>query len=191
MNIVSSQLSFDLAEPTQISPKDRSQERHSNTNAFVINKKWRVEELTTPDQDLEVLRMGHNFIADVDLNERVDDDVTLMSCIRIRQDVDRQYINLFIAYFDNKPKGFLVGVATPAFHRLGIVAEQKLCYVEPSARGSTAAMYLVQAYEKWARLNGATQLFTGTVNRRYAERTAKFFEHLGYARVGSLHVKEI
>lgn len=191
INTAQSQLSFNLPEETHQKPKDRSQEKHSKSNASVVKKKIRVEELTRHSQDLEILRMGKAFCNDTDLNEHVDDDVLLMSCIKVRQDVDRQYVNCFIAYADTTPVGFLVGVTTPAFHRLGIVAEQKLCYVEPTARGGYAVVRLIKAFERWSRINGATQIFTGTANLRYAERTSKLLEHFGYARVGALHVKEI
>lgn len=150
-----------------------------------------IEELTRSEQDIEILKMAKAFCNDVDLNEHVDDDVLLLSCIQIRNDIDRKQVNCFVAYDGSEPIGFLVGVATGAFHRQGIVAEQKLCYVSPTARGSLAVKLLIRAFERWARINGATQIFTGTANQRYAERTSKLFEHLGYARVGSLHVKEI
>jgi hypothetical protein len=150
-----------------------------------------VRELTRAEQDLEILKLGKEFCNDVDLAEHVDDEVLHLSCIKVRQDVERNYINCFIAYEDGSPIGFLVGVTMHAFHRRGVVAEQKLCYVTPSARGSIAVKLLIRAFEQWARVNGATQIFTGTANLRYAERTSKLFEHLGYARVGSLHVKEI
>src|SRR5687768_9676368 len=180
------QLPFDRPEQTQPKPNDKSQRKSSSTKGFV-----RVEELTRPEQDVEVLHMARKFVQDVHLHEHVDDDVLLLSCIKIRRDIDRKYINLFIAYQDDTPVGFLVGVTMPALHRLGVVAEQKLWYVDPKARGTLAAKLLMTAYEQWARINGADQLFTGTANLRYAERTSKLLEHLGYARVGALHVKEI
>lgn len=150
-----------------------------------------IEELTRSEQDIEILRMAKEFCKDVDLTEHVDDNVLLMSCIQTRNDIDRKQVNCFIAYDGEHAIGFLVGVTTGAFHRHGIVAEQKLCYVTPTARGTLAVKLLIRAFERWARINGATQIFTGTANQRYAERTSKLFEHLGYARVGSLHVKEI
>ena len=138
-----------------------------------------------------MLKLSHLFAQDVDLNEHVDDETLLRSCIGLRNDPVRNTLNCFIAYFGDEPIGFLVGVASKAFHRQGIVAEQKLCYTMPDKRGSTAALHLFEAFEHWARLNGATQIFTGSANKRYAERTSKFLQKIGYVCVGSLHVKEI
>lgn len=151
----------------------------------------RVEELSRSSQYADVLALAQGFAADVDLDEYIDADCVLKSCILINQDYTRKHTNLFIAYDGDTPIGFLVGVTTTAFHRPTVVAEQKLWYVSQTARGGVAAKKLMQAYEDWARLNGATQIFTGTANRRYAERTSKLLEHLGYARCGALHVKEI
>lgn len=156
-----------------------------------MSKRVTVEELLRPEQDFELLEMGKRFCAMSGLDEHVDDDALLMTCIGIRLDVERNNLNAFIAYIDGEPVGFIVGVTTKALHRKGVVAEQKLWYVEQSARGSLAAKALIRAYEDWARLNGATQLYTGTAIRQLSERTSKLLEKLGYARVGALHVKEI
>lgn len=185
------QLPFNPVEMIPQKPKDKSQEKSLSFNASALGKKIVVRELLDREQDFEILHMAQMFAEDVDLDESVDVDTVLLSCIKVRLDIDRKNVNCFIAYEHNKPIGFLVGVASPAFHRKGIVAEQKLCYVIPNRRGSFAALRLVQAFERWARLQGSTQIFTGTANKRYAEKTSKFFEQIGYARVGSLHVKEI
>lgn len=156
-----------------------------------MSKHVTVEELLRPEQDFEVIAMAKRFCEISGLDEHVDDEVILETCVRIRQDFERNYLNTFIAYMNGEPIGFIVGVTMPALHRKGVVAEQKLWYVEQSARGSLAAKALIRAYEQWARLNGATQLYTGTAVRQLSERTSKLLEKLGYARVGALHVKEI
>lgn len=152
---------------------------------------FRVEELTRSEQDLQIYHMAEDFVNTVALDESIDFDTFILSCARIRADVDRKYVNAFICYLDGEPVGFLVGVASPCFHRQGIVAEQKLWYVKPKRRATYAAVHLVRAYERWARINGATQIFTGTANKLLSERTSKLLEKLGYARVGYVHVKEI
>lgn len=185
------QLPFVQAEATQEKQESKSQEKSSNTNASAKVRKILVKELLYPQQDFEIVRLATDFVNDVDLNESIDVDTTIMSCIRIRNDINRENVNCFIAYDGDEAIGFLVGVTSQAFHRKGVVAEQKLCYVSPNKRGSTAAMRLVRAFVGWAKLNGATQIFTGTANNRYAEKTSKLFEQLGFRRVGYTHVMEI
>lgn len=150
-----------------------------------------IKELISAEQDDDILMLGLEMSRDVDLNERVDPLVVKDSCIRCRADVDRTNLNCFIAYQGSTAIGFLVGICQPCLHREGVVAEQKLWYVKPQFRGTWASLKLIRAFERWARLNGSTQIFTGTANRRYAERTIKQLNRLGYATCGALLVKEI
>lgn len=182
---------FDLFSQIVLEPDNRSPEKTSSTNASAKVRNVVVRELLTVEDVIDVLELGKQMVQDVDLNEYVEDDAVIKSCMKVRMDTERKYVNVFIAYEGERPIGFTVGTTSPAFHRRGIVAEQKLWYVGKTSRGSQAARKLSQAYEHWARLNGATQIFTGTANKRYAEKTSKMLERLGYARVGALHVKEI
>lgn len=177
------------AAPIPSKLADKSHEKTQSTSDSV--PKITVRELQTHEQDNEIIRLAHQFAQDVDLQEHVEDDVLRASCIRCRMDLDRHNVNCFIAYDGDRAIGFLVGVATQAFHREGIVAEQKLWYVEPTRRGTTAARKLLWEFQRWARLNGATQIYTGVANERYSERTSKLLEKIGYRRVGYTHVMEV
>ncbi len=184
------QLPFDL--PVQTPPKrnDRWLRKSKRTTSYA-RRRVEVTEVLTEDHVYAILKLAHEFQHDVDLNEHMDPDIVTTTCINVKNDPNRDYLNMFVAYADNEPVGFLVGSTLPAMHRLGVVAEQKLWYVTENARGTPAAKLLIRAFERWAKLNGATQIFTGTANTRYAERTSQLLEQLGYARVGSLHVMEI
>lgn len=190
MTTVQLQLPFDLHVQTPPKRNDRWLRRSKRTNAYV-GKKVTVTEVLTPQHDVDILKLSYQFINDIDLDEHMDPDAVTLTCINVRQDVVRDQLNMFIAYIDDEPVGFLLGSSTPALHRKGVVAEQKLWYVTETARGTPAAKLLIREFERWAKLNGATQIFTGTANKRYAERTSLLLEQLGYARVGSLHVMEI
>lgn len=185
------QLPLDLQSPIRSAQSDRSQQSTSNTAASAKGTKLHVQELRTQQQIADVYELAKQFGADIEPSEPIDFDTLARSCLMILEDVERKYLNLFIAYDDEEPLGFLLGVTSPCLHRPRVVAEQKLWYVMPTARGGLAAKYLVMAYERWARLNGATQIYTGTANKLYAERTSKLLKHLGYARVGYLHVKDV
>lgn len=156
-----------------------------------MDKGYRVEEINNYKQDIEILELAKGFAEEVTLQEYIDPETIIRSCAAVRNDTTRKALNVFICYKDNEPVGFLVGVTTQSFHRPAIVAEQKLWYVSPRKRASLAAVHLVRAYEKWARLNGATQIYTGAANTPYTERISKLLNRLGYERTGTLHVKEI
>lgn len=153
--------------------------------------RFRVEELTRSEQDLEIYNMAKQFAEEIPLREHIHFDTLILSCASVRQDFERKHLNVFLAYMDDEAVGFLVGVTSHCFHRPAIVAEQKLWYVVPKRRASYAAIHLMRAYERWARINGATQIYTGSANSALSERTSKLLEKLNYARVGALHVKEI
>lgn len=184
------QLPFDL--PVQTPPKrnDRWLRKSKRTNNYA-GKHVVVSEVLTPRDDVSILKLSSELVKDVELHEHYDPDYVTATCIMIRKDVDRDHLNMFVAYIGDEPVGFLLGSTYNALHRQGVVAEQKLWYVTENARGTPAAKLLIRAFERWAKLNGATQIFTGTANKRYAERTSQLLEQLGYARVGSLHVMEI
>lgn len=185
------QLPLDLPDPIQSAPSGKSQRPISNIAASAKGMRLHVQELRTQEQILDVYDLAKQFGEDIEPNEPIDFDTVVRTCAMILNDMERQYLNLFVAYDDKEPLGFLLGVTSPCLHRPRVVAEQKLWYVMPTARGGLAAKYLVMAYERWARLNGATQIYTGTANKLYAERTSKLLKHLGYARVGYLHVKDV
>lgn len=184
------QLPFDLPVQTPPRRRDRLPNKSRRTKPYA-GQKITVTETLTSGHDVAILKLAIEFCNDVDLNEEYDADEIVKSAIAIRNDITRAHVNIFIAYAGEEPVGFLLGSTNKALHRKGVVAEQKLWYVTENARGTPAAKLLIRAFEHWARLNGATQIFTGTANRRYAERTSQLLEQLGYARVGSLHVMEI
>lgn len=192
MSTAQLQLPLDQAERTQQRPSGKSQGNSASLHAFARRNRVHVQELLTHDQDVQIVEMAHMFVDGIASQDQIEDDVLLMNCIRMRNDTERKQMNCFIAYEGTTPIGFLVGVTTPALYARKVVAEQKLWYVKPTRRGSVAATLLIRAFEAWARINGATQIYTGTANfPQHAERTSKLLEHIGYARTGALHVKEI
>lgn len=184
------QLPFDLPEMTPPKRSDKFLRKSKRTKSYA-GRRVTVNEVLTDADIVGILKLATEFANDIDLNEHIDPDVVTRSAINVKNDIERNYINVFIAYADNEPVGLLLGSTLPAIHRQGVVAEQKLWYVTENARGTPAAKLLIRAFERWAKLNGATQIFTGTANKRYAERTSQLLEQLGYARVGSLHVMEV
>ena len=149
-----------------------------------------IKELRTKEQDFDVLKLGTQFVGDVDYNEYINKEAVIIACNRCRADIERDDINVFIAYEDDEPIGFFVGIIGTYFHRAGRYAEQRLLFVIPNRRGTIVAKLLIQAYETWATEHGATQIFTGITNQRYSERFSKFLTHLGYKHVGALFVKD-
>lgn len=158
---------------------------------FVKPKLTEVKEMLTEADAVALIPLLQQLADENEYeNEELHEDVWLQNARIILSDAERRYMNVFIAWYEGTPIGFLVGATSPLFYRRGIVAEQKLWYVTPTRRGSYAAIKLMKSFERWGRLNGATSFHTGTINTQMAERTSKLLTTLGFEQVGTLHVKE-
>lgn len=152
---------------------------------------YKIVELRTDQHIVDMIRMSHEFTEDFDMEEKIDDVSLVSSCLSVCHDMNRSNLNVWLVYKNELAIGFLVGICYRTYYNTRIVAEQKLWFVSKKFRGTKAAYLLIKAYEQWARLNGATHIYTGTAHLRYAEQTKHVLEKLGYRHVGSLHVKEV
>jgi GNAT superfamily N-acetyltransferase len=156
-----------------------------------IEQQYHVSELRDEQQDLDIIRMAEEFAEEINLNEYIDPVIVKVSCTRVRNDMKRKDLNCWLAYLNDEAIGFLVAICFPTWYNRKIVSEQKIWFVSKQYRGTRAAFLLIKAYEQWARLNGATQMYTGVANHDNSERHGKILEKLGFRRVGSTHVKEV
>lgn len=98
----------------------------------------------------------------------------------------------FLIVFDNqKPVGFLWGFCCAMPWNPAKLAMDTLLYVEPEYRGSRAAFKLVQAWELWAREQGATSVQLSVASGIHEERTASFYQRMGYNHIGTEYRKEL
>jgi GNAT superfamily N-acetyltransferase len=107
----------------------------------------------------------------------------------LRYDLDRDSFNCFIAYKGDEAVGFLVCKLSPYFFSSMVAAYQELWYVRPAFRSTRIAFDLIRAFEDWARLRGAAEIYTGQVTNDpvKGKKVSKVLTKLGYPRVGSYH----
>lgn len=107
------------------------------------------------------------------------------------KDTDRTYTNIFLAYKDKEPQGFLIGHARPYVFTEAVSATQELWFVRKEYRATRVAYKLIQAFEEWARLRGAVEIFTGVVNDDAAtvSKVSSVLKRMGYPQVGTYHKK--
>lgn len=86
--------------------------------------------------------------------------------------------------------GFFGGFIAPYFFADEKIAYDLALFVTKEHRGSTAAVRLIQAYERWARDAGASQIQLGVTTGVQEERTVKLFERLGYNHCGRVLKKD-
>lgn len=117
-----------------------------------------------------------------------------------RQDLAQQYKALvgmlqfpeqvFIGVCDDET-GFLVGSMEPTIWFAERVAVQGLLWVAATRRGTPRAWRLIQAFEDWARAQGAARILNGVSSGLDEERTGRFYEKMGYLPMGMGYFKEL
>ena len=100
---------------------------------------------------------------------------------------------LKIVAYDDVPVGVFIGVKYkhPIF-RTPLVSDDLLMFVDKSHRGSMIACRFVKKYEKWAKDSGVRYVRLGnSTGSGDIEKTGKFYESLGFKKVGFNTMKEV
>jgi GNAT superfamily N-acetyltransferase len=64
-------------------------------------------------------------------------------------------------------------------------------FVAQEYRGSSAAVRLIRAFRDWAAARGAREICLGVSTDVNRERTGKFYERMGFARVGGIYKQRL
>lgn len=156
-----------------------------------VQSNFKIKDLLRQEQDEGLLDLVREHCLDTGTMEEFDLDTAKNTCINYRHGLWQGKMCIFIAYLGEEPVGYTVGEVSQALHKKTVIGEQKILFVTKRLRGTLLAVRLLQSFEQWARTYGAAQIFTGTVNELYSERTSQFLERLGHRKVGTLHVKEL
>lgn len=98
----------------------------------------------------------------------------------------RQY-TCVVATHDDDLVGFLIGYLEEYVFARAKLAYDTVFWVEPAHRNGVAARGLIDAFERWAREQGAVELYLGISSGIAPDRTAKLYEHLGFTREGAIY----
>lgn len=156
---------------------------------------YMVEEIGSKHIE-DLLPLARSFHSEHNPSVEFDDAAVRESVLRASSDFDRPYVNGWIVYAvkgeDRIPVGFLVGHCNRYFFNYSYCATQELWYIRPDYRGSKAAFALLKAFEEWARLRGAKQIFCGvvTTNDKFMGRFSNMMTKIGYPLVGYFFRKE-
>lgn len=80
--------------------------------------------------------------------------------------------------------GIFIGQISTLFFSSAVVAYDKLLYVSPEARGSSAALRLLMAFRRWAEDRGAAEISVNMTVAIDIERFQRFMGHLGFQFCG-------
>ena len=99
---------------------------------------------------------------------------------------------IFIADKDNRPVGLLVAVISPLWYAPSCkVASEMAWWIDPQHRTGMAATRLVQAFEKWAKDNGAKAVCMSNLDVENATAVSRMLNKLGYTSTEQTHTKRI
>lgn len=87
----------------------------------------------------------------------------------------------------NELIGFGLYFLGPYFFSSKGAVYDMVTYVVPSWRGSTLGKRLITHAERWGKDKGAYEVILGTTTKINTEMVEKFYEALGYDRVGSVY----
>ncbi len=105
-------------------------------------------------------------------------------------DLDRQWFNGWIAYQDDIPIGFLVGVAELSFFSDDILTRTQFWYVDKKYRGTAVAMLLLREFVKWSTLRGSVRMQIDTIMQRNLPAFTKMAKKLGFEPAGAYFLKD-
>lgn len=87
---------------------------------------------------------------------------------------------------DRAPVGFLMALISDYAFTRGFFVGQEAIFVRKDQRGGPAASSLMKAYDEWARRLEPREIYAGVANGMDVDRTVRFFQHLGFAPVGTV-----
>jgi hypothetical protein len=152
-----------------------------------------VVRLETPEEGLDVEHLAQLHHEEYGGTREFSADAISKNCFRCVFDKERKYLNCWIAYDDkNLPVGYLTGALYPSTYSHRFFAIQEMWYVIPRARGSRAAIMLLNAYEHWAKARNAERIYTQVEHDGDLSTTEYVFDllqRLGYRKQGYIAVK--
>ncbi len=95
------------------------------------------------------------------------------------------------AEVDGKVAGMFAGSISEYFFCHEKIACEMVLYVEPEYRGTSAAARMIRAFREWAAGLGAREVCLGTSIELLPEATGRFFEVLGFRRVGAIYKERL
>lgn len=98
---------------------------------------------------------------------------------------------VFVSESDGEVIGGMAGAVTEQWFSDDLIAYDYSIFTDPARRSGITAVRLIQTFEQWALIKGATELHMGIGTGINVEGTSRLYEHCGLKQVGPLFVKEL
>ncbi len=147
---------------------------------------YTVTEISSRKHIDDLVLMGRVLAAENGPHLDFEPEEVIQTCQLILNDVDREMANFFLVYKEDEPVGFIFAVCGKYIFNKQRYAQQELLFIRPAFRGTRAFLMLLRAFEEWARLRGAVEIWTGAAHSKSLEN---ILPRIGYPKVGSYHKK--
>ena len=147
---------------------------------------YKVTELLTQEHVDDIVAMGKVFVTENGPHLNYDEEEVIETCNLVLKDMDREYLNIFIVYKDHEPLGFIYASCGKYLFNKQRYAQQELLYVRPAYRHTRAFLKLIKAFEEWARLRSAVEIWMGSA---HSKTLGNILPRIGYPEVGTYHKK--
>jgi GNAT superfamily N-acetyltransferase len=148
--------------------------------------RYRVTELLTHDQMEDLVALGRLFIMESGPHLDYDEEEVRKTCKMVIKDIEREYVNIFLVYREHELIGFLYCSCGKYLFNKQRYAQQELIFIRPAYRGTRAFLKLIKAFEEWARLRSAMEIWMGNAHNKYFSAV---LPKIGYPEVGTYHRK--
>ncbi len=169
----------------------RTQNTHASVLVARASSVYQIVEFGSQKHIDDIISMARLFHAENAPHLNFDPAVIQRYADAVKSDFDREDYNAYVAYRGDEAVGFLVCKMCPYFFNNDRMAIQELWYVRPGFRGSRVAFDLIRAFEDWAQLRGAKEVWTGQANDNpnVGKKISRILTKIGYPKVGSYHKK--
>ena len=147
---------------------------------------YTVTELLTETHVSDIVALGRVFVAEAGAHLEYDEKEVRETCRIVMSDMDREYFNFFLVYREYELIGFIYASCGKYIFNQQRFAQQELIYVRPAYRHTRAFLKLIKAFEEWARLRSAVEIWMGT---GHSKTFSTVLPRIGYPEVGTYHKK--
>ncbi|WP_167365638.1 GNAT family N-acetyltransferase [Pseudomonas saponiphila] len=98
---------------------------------------------------------------------------------------------VFVAEVNGEVVGGMAGGIIDQWFSDDLIAYDYSLFVEPSKRNGVVAVRLIRAFQEWAKIKGAKQIYMGIGTGVNVEGTTRLYESQGLRNVGPLLMMEI
>lgn len=148
-----------------------------------------VQEPTLSDAEQGII-LGRVMHAESVYKKLPYDDVKIRKLVAGALASDDCFVRVAYDGTQKKIIGFMLGYVSEYFFCTDKIAQDMALFVEPNARGQSAGLQLIKAFEEWAKTKKVKEVCFGITTGVDIPRTAQLYLIMGYQIVGLVHKKE-